>query len=64
MVLPFLDSTSNLPIVLLGEGDSPPPETEPIPVPDSWRLIATMNVFDKALLFEMSYRADAAARLH
>jgi hypothetical protein len=26
-----------------------------IPVPRRWRLIATMNVFDKALLFEMSY---------
>jgi MoxR-like ATPase len=24
-------------------------------VPDSWRILATMNVFDKSLLFEMSY---------
>jgi MoxR-like ATPase len=26
-----------------------------INVPDSWRVIATMNVFDKSLLFEMSF---------
>ena len=24
-------------------------------VPDAWRIIATMNVFDKSLLYEMSY---------
>src|SRR5204862_2935983 len=24
-------------------------------VPDTWRIIATMNVFDKSLLYEMSY---------
>jgi MoxR-like ATPase len=30
-------------------------EVEVIDVPPSWRIIATMNVFDKALLFEMSY---------
>ena len=26
-----------------------------IEIPASWQLIATMNVFDKSLLFEMSY---------
>lgn len=26
-----------------------------IPIPESWRIIATMNVFDKSLLFELSY---------
>jgi MoxR-like ATPase len=39
----------------------PPGETSPmgnadvLPMPKSWRIIATMNVFDKSLLFEMSY---------
>ncbi|MEL7210970.1 MAG: hypothetical protein AAGK32_22515, partial [Actinomycetota bacterium] len=28
---------------------------EPIRLPRHWRIVATMNVFDKNLLFEMSY---------
>ena len=36
-------------------GVEPPHETEPIRVPPRWRIVATMNVFDKNLLFEMSY---------
>jgi MoxR-like ATPase len=30
-------------------------DVDAIVVPPSWRMIATMNVFDKTLLFEMSY---------
>jgi hypothetical protein len=36
-------------------GVDPPDETDAIKLPASWRIIATMNVFDKNLLFEMSY---------
>ena len=36
-------------------GVDAPPDTDVIRVPASWRIIATMNVFDKNLLFEMSY---------
>lgn len=32
-----------------------PEDTDVIRVSASWRIIATMNVFDKNLLFEMSY---------
>ena len=32
-----------------------PPDTDPIRVPASWRIMATMNMFDKNLLFEMSF---------
>ena len=34
---------------------SPRATPTPIRVPASWRIIATMNVFDKNLLFDMSY---------
>src|SRR5258708_1290490 len=32
-----------------------PYDTDPIRVPASWRILATMNMFDKNLLFEMSF---------
>ena len=34
---------------------SRPEKTDVIRVPANWRIIATMNVFDKNLLFDMSY---------
>ena len=36
-------------------GVEPPEKTDMIRVPANWRIIATMNVFDKNLLFDMSY---------
>ncbi len=54
-VLPFKRSGRSDPIALVPAGVVPPPETDVIRVPASWRIIATMNVFDKNLLFEMSY---------
>jgi hypothetical protein len=36
-------------------GADAPDNTEPIQVPQSWRLLATMNVFDKNSLHRMSY---------
>ena len=41
-------------IVPAGE-TSPIINADVLTVPRSWRIIATMNVFDKSLLFEMSY---------
>ena len=35
-------------------GVEPPESTDSIRVPATWRIIATMNVFDKNLLFDMS----------
>ncbi len=55
VVLPYkaLGKSKRLSIVPFGE--EAPEGTEPIKVPASWRIIATMNAFDKNLLFDMSY---------
>jgi MoxR-like ATPase len=55
VVLPFRrrGRTSNISIVPFGV--ETPPDTDPIRVPASWRIVATMNMFDKNLLFEMSF---------
>ncbi|MCP3910418.1 MAG: AAA domain-containing protein [Actinomycetia bacterium] len=55
VVLPFKRSASSRPISLVPQGVDIPEDTEPIKVPSTWRIIATMNVFDKNLLFDMSY---------
>ncbi|WP_436795958.1 AAA family ATPase [Actinospongicola halichondriae] len=54
-VLPFKRAGRSEPVALVPAGVEAPPETDVIRVPASWRIIATMNVFDKNLLFEMSY---------
>jgi MoxR-like ATPase len=44
------------PLVLVPEGvASPIAQGDVLEIPQSWRIIATMNVFDKTLLFEMSF---------
>jgi hypothetical protein len=55
VVLPFKRKGQNRPISLVPAGVEAPEETDIIRVPANWRIIATMNVFDKNLLFEMSY---------
>jgi MoxR-like ATPase len=55
VVLPFKRKGSQDPISLVPAGIEPPEKTEPIRVSANWRIIATMNVFDKNLLFDMSY---------
>ncbi|WP_062435108.1 AAA family ATPase [Herbidospora daliensis] len=37
------------------QGRYTPDEYDVVEIPDSWRIVATMNVFDKSLLFEMSF---------
>jgi MoxR-like ATPase len=54
VVLPW--SRGPLPLALVpAAADGQLEDVDIIRVAPSWRLIATMNVFDKALLFEMSY---------
>lgn len=55
VVLPYkaIGGTQRLSIVPFGE--EAPADTDPIRVPASWRIIATINAFDKNLLFDMSY---------
>jgi MoxR-like ATPase len=44
------------PLVLVPERvPSPLPDGDVLEIPQSWRVITTMNVFDKTLLFEMSF---------
>lgn len=55
VVLPFKRAGQPDPLSIVPSGVEPPPDTDVIRLPASWRIIATMNVFDKNLLFEMSY---------
>jgi energy-coupling factor transporter ATP-binding protein EcfA2 len=55
VVLPFKRSGRIQPISLVPPGVEVPPDTDAIRLPSTWRILATMNVFDKNLLFEMSY---------
>src|SRR5947208_3568629 len=55
VVLPFKRPGGTLPLAIVPAGVEPPPNTEAIKVPSSWRIVATMNAFDKNLLFEMSF---------
>jgi MoxR-like ATPase len=55
VVLPFKRGGRVQPISLVPPGVDPPDDTDAIRLPASLRILATMNVFDKNLLFEMSY---------
>ena len=55
VVLPFKRKGNSDPISLVPAGVEAPEKTDMIRVPANWRIIATMNVFDKNLLFDMSY---------
>ncbi|MEY2405481.1 MAG: 5-methylcytosine-specific restriction enzyme [Acidimicrobiaceae bacterium] len=55
VVLPFKRAGRSVPLAIVPFGVEAPLECDIIRVPPRWRIIATMNVFDKNLLFEMSY---------
>lgn len=55
VVLPFKRRGHTDPIAIVPSGVDAPPNTDPLRVPATWRIVATMNVFDKNLLFEMSF---------
>ena len=55
VVLPFKRAGESRRISLVPVGEETPTGTDPIRVPATWRIIATMNAFDKNLLFDMSY---------
>jgi hypothetical protein len=55
VVLPFRRRGRTANISLVPFGVAAPADTDPIRVPASWRIMATMNQFDKNLLFEMSF---------
>jgi len=57
VVLPYTrGGEGSAPLTLVPEGAGSPIENaDVLEIPNSWRIIATMNVFDKTLLFEMSF---------
>ena len=55
VVLPFKRKGQPNPLSIVPHGVEAPEKTDVIRVPANWRIIATMNVFDKNLLFDMSY---------
>ena len=55
VVLPFKRAGEPRRLSIVPPGEEPPAETSPIRLPSSWRIIATINAFDKNLLFDMSY---------
>ncbi|NNE95986.1 MAG: AAA domain-containing protein [Acidimicrobiales bacterium] len=55
VVLPYKRVGQSKPLSIVPQGTEPPAGSDPLRVPASWRIIATMNVLDKNLLFEMSY---------
>src|SRR5829696_7066212 len=55
VVLPFKRKGQSKALSLVPTGVDAPEDTDVIRLPSRWRIIATMNVFDKNLLFEMSY---------
>lgn len=55
VVLPFKRAGEPKRLSIVPPGEEPPAETSPIRLPASWRIIATINAFDKNLLFDMSY---------
>jgi hypothetical protein len=55
VVLPFKRKGQPHPLSITPAGVDAPPDTDVIRLASWWRIIATINVFDKNLLFEMSY---------
>jgi MoxR-like ATPase len=56
VVLPFERGEGTGQIALVAAGQQPPVgRFDLVMIPEDWRIVATMNVFDKTLLFEMSY---------
>ena len=55
VVLPFKRKGERSPVSIVPHTVEAPPDTDPIRVPSTWRIIATINALDKNLLFEMSY---------
>ncbi len=53
--LPYSRDDAIGPLALVPEGAAVPRGVDALVIPATWRVIATMNVFDKSLLFEMSF---------
>lgn len=55
VTLPYKRVGFQSPISIVPPDGEAPDDTDVVRVPEPWRLIATMNVFDRDLLFRLSY---------
>lgn len=55
VVLPHRRNPLGKPLAIVPHGVRPPAGCDPLEVPPSWRIIATMNDFDKRTLHDLSY---------
>ena len=55
VTLPFKQAGHSKPISIVPTHAPAPPDTEEIRVPADWRMIATMNEFDKETLYRLAY---------
>jgi MoxR-like ATPase len=55
VVLPHRRNSMGKPLAIVPAGVRPPAGSDAIEVPASWRIIATMNDFDKRTLHDLSY---------
>ncbi|WP_239523891.1 AAA family ATPase [Geodermatophilus normandii] len=57
VTLPYEDEETGKPIAIAMQNDLNYSDDEysVVRIPEPWRIVATMNVFDKSLLFEMSF---------
>ena len=55
VVLPFRRTSFADHLSLVPQGCPVPPRTEPIRIPRTWRIVATMNDQDRNLLFQLSH---------
>ena len=55
VVLPFKRTSFSDHLSLVPSGQEAPAQTEPIRIPKSWRIIATMNDYDRGQLFQLSH---------
>jgi energy-coupling factor transporter ATP-binding protein EcfA2 len=55
VTLPFKQAGHSHPISIVPTRAEAPPNTDPIRLPSSWRMVATMNEFDKSTLHRLSY---------
>ena len=55
VTLPFKRAGYPDPISIVPAGSPVPPHTDPVMVPRHWRIVATMNDFDRSSLHKLSY---------
>lgn len=55
VTLPYRRSSFRPPIAIVPHGGEEPVNADVVRVPHPWRMIATMNVFDRDLLYRLSY---------